>query len=85
MINPIAATPAAATPTPTPALAPVDIVDGIGVFIAGAAVLVAFETVFDVELGVVLTVDVDDVDRIVVCEPLGTATALVALHSPKSP
>lgn len=81
MIAPIAATPAPATPIPTPAFAPVDIVDALCVSTAGIAVPVGLGVVLDVELEVLL----DDVDKLEVCELLGTTIVLVPLHSPKSP
>jgi len=56
-------------------------VDAVGGCMAGTTVPVASEVLLEVELGVLLNV----VDRLVVCEPLGTMTAVVPLHSPKSP
>lgn len=62
-------------------MAPVDIVDATDVCTAGTTVPVASEVVLEAELGILLNV----VDKLVVCEPLGTMTVVVPLHSPKSP
>lgn len=78
---PTAAKPAAATPAPTPAFAPVENVDAVGVSTTGTTVPVTSEVVLEVELEILL----DAVDRLVVCEPLGAMAVVVPLHSPKSP